>query len=263
MKGVASLARRLAVPETRGWLGDDSPLRGRLWHVASPVRFVQGVNVTKTVIAFLALSVLTLYGAERYSALTEEEIAYVYHPGTDNVYAVVFGTTPDRRLKKHLLLPFHAPSREIKIVAEVGFMRSYLREKAAADTLFRVKLTPVSSESATVRLTRSARLSPDSVHAFGYRWAFPDLAWVPRQDLRSLDLLPLELSAILPAPTAGWFWNDVRPVDAVVIKEKLRAPLKDLDSAPNSIEILESAVMIRGEAAKYLDKVLFAEVGSR
>jgi len=55
----------------------------------------------------------------------------------------------------------------------------------------------------------------------------------------------------------------VRPVDAVVIKEKLRAPLKDLDSTPNSIEILESAVMIRGQAATYLEKVLFAELESR
>ena len=239
-----------------------SPLQGWVRHVASPVRLVQRANVTKTVGAFLALSVLILYGAERYSALTEEEIAYVYHPGTDNVYTVVFGTAPDRLLKKHLLLPFHAPSREIKIVAEVGFMHTYLREKAAADTLFRVKLTPISSESATVRLARSAGLSADSVHTFGYRWAFPDLAWVPRQDLRSLDLLPLELSVILPAPTAGWFWNDVRPVDAVVIKEKLRAPLKNLDSTPNSIEILESAVMIRGQAARYLEKILFAELES-
>ena len=219
--------------------------------------------MTKIVVAFLALSVLTLYGTERYSALTEEELAYVYHPETDHVYSVVFGTVPDRLLKKHILLPFHAPAREIKLVEDVGFMGSYLREKAAADTLFRVRLTPISSESATVRLARSAGLSADSVHELGYRCAFPDLAWVPRQDLESRDLLPLELSVLLPAPTAAWFWNNVRPVDAAVVKEQLPAPMERLESIPAAVDILQSAVMIRGEAATYLEKILFADVDSR
>ena len=62
------------------------------------------------------------------------------------------------------------------------------------------------------------------------------------------------------APTADWFWNGVRPIDAAVVREKLQQPVAGADATTNSVEVLERAVMIRGEAAGYLDRVLFSRV---
>jgi hypothetical protein len=213
--------------------------------------------VAKSIILLLAFSVPALYAAERYSVLTEEEVAYVYHPETDNVYTVVLGAAPDRSFKRHLLLPFHTPSREIKIAEEHGSMRAYLREKAARDTLFLLNHSPVQSESVTARWARSAGAHLDSVRLFGYRWDFPDLAWVPRPDLDTHELLPLELEVLLPVPAATWFWDDVYPIDAVVVKEQRESPSQTTGSRPNSIEALQQALMIRGKAARYLEKLLF------
>jgi hypothetical protein len=216
--------------------------------------------VAKAVVLLLAVSVPALYAAERYSVLTEEEVAYVYHPATDNVYTVVFGTAPDRSFKKYLLLPFHSPPREIKVAEERGSMTAFLREKAARDTLFLIDHSRVQSESVSAQAARFAGPQLDSVRIFGYRWDFPDLAWVPRRDLETLDLLPLALSTILPARTATWFWDEAYPVDAVVVKEQNGMSLQTSESTPNTIEVLEQAVMIRGEAARYLEKVLFSDV---
>jgi hypothetical protein len=210
------------------------------------------------VMAVLALSGLfALYGAERYSALTREEVAYVYHPETDNVYTVVFGAAPDRLFKKHLLLPFHSPSREIKVAEEHGTMHYYLREKAARDTLFSLGRAEDRSESLSTEWVRWAGNALDSVRVFGYRWDFPDLAWVPRRDVDPQELLPLEFRIILPIESVGWFWDEVYAVDAVVLKEQLGAARDAVRSNPNQIEVLEKAVMIRGAAAKYVDQVLF------
>ena len=213
--------------------------------------------MARTVVLLLALSVPALYAAERYSVLTEEEVAYVYHPESDNVYTVVLGAAPDRSFKRHLLLPFHTPSREIKIAEEHGSMHAYLREKAARDTLFLLNHSPAQSESVTARWARSPGAHLDSVRVFGYRWDFPDLAWVPRRDLDTQELLPLELSVLLPVPSAAWFWDDMYPIDAVVVKEQREIPPQISGARPNSIEALEHALMIRGEAARYLEKLLF------
>jgi hypothetical protein len=225
-----------------------------------PPQRTPGVIVVKGVVLLLAVSVPALYAAERYSVLTQEEIAYVYHPATDNVYTVVFGTAPDRSFKKYLLLPFHSPPREIKVAEERGSMTAFLRQKAARDTLFLLHRSHVESESVSAQVARFAGPQLDSVRIFGYRWDFPDLAWVPRRDLETPDLLPLELSVILPARTATWFWDDAYPVDAVVVKEQHRMPSQASESAPNTVEVLEEAIMIRGEAARYLEKVLFSIV---
>jgi len=225
-----------------------------------PPQRTPGVIVVKGVVLLLAVSVPALYAAERYSVLTQEEIAYVYHPATDNVYTVVFGTAPDRSFKKYLLLPFHSPPREIKVAEERGSMTAFLRQKAARDTLFLLHRSHVESESVSAQVARFAGPQLDSVRIFGYRWDFPDLAWVPRRDLETPDLLPLELSVILPARTAAWFWDEAYPVDAVVVKEQHRMRSQASKSAPNTIEVLEQAIMIRGEAARYLEKVLFSDV---
>jgi hypothetical protein len=100
----------------------------------------------------------------------------------------------------------------------------------------------------------------DSVRIFGYRWDYPDMAWVPRRDLDSEHLLPLELSVILPARSAKWFWDDMYPIDAVVVKEKFHASAKPAAARANPIEVLEGAIMIRGEAARYVEKILFNEI---
>jgi hypothetical protein len=212
--------------------------------------------VAKVIALLAAVCVPALYAAERYSVLTEEEVAYVYHPATDNVYSVVLGAAPDRSFKKYLLLPFHSPSREIKAVEERGSMTSFLRDKADRDTLFLLHHSHIHSESLSAQVTRFAGPQLDSVRIFGYRWDFPDLAWVPRRDLRTLDLLPLALSVILPAPTADWFWDEVYPVDAVVVREQQHTSTQTVKSPPNTVEVLEQAVMIRGQAARYLEKVL-------
>jgi hypothetical protein len=218
--------------------------------------------VAKTVVVSLALGgLLTLYGAERYSALTTEEIAYVYHPQTDNVYTVVFGAAPDPQFKKQLLLPFQTPTREIKIAEERGSMLGFLREKAARDTLFKTGLPIEQSESVTTDYVRGVNPPMDSVRIFGYRWDFPDMAWVPRRDLDSEDLVPLELSVILPTRSAEWFWEDMYPIDAVVVKEQFHASLAPPSSQPNTVEVLEAAIMIRGRAARYVEKILFNEIG--
>jgi hypothetical protein len=206
----------------------------------------------------LALSgLLVLYGAERYSALTQEETAYVYHPETDDVYTVVFGAAPDRLFKKQLLLPFHTLSREIKITEARGSMHRYLRDKAAADTRFSPGRSPVSIESVTAQVGRWASTSLDSVRAFGYRWDFPDLAWVPRRDVAPRELMPLALAAILPTESATWFWEDVYTVDAVVVEEYFQIFARTAGSAPTTVRTLEKAIMIRGQAAEYLERVLF------
>jgi hypothetical protein len=214
------------------------------------------VNVTKAIIFLAMTGLLTFYGAERYTVLTREEVAYVYHSETDNVYTVVFGTVPDRLFKKHLLLPFHTPSQEIKVVEEAGSMRAYLREKAAQDTLFTFSQSPVSEASGYTEWMRWAGAAVDSVRVFGYRWDFPDLAWVPRRDLESRDLLPLELTVLLPSDYATWFWNDVHAVDAVVLKEQHDTREQAAHVRANEIEMLEGAVMIRGQAARYLERLL-------
>ena len=211
------------------------------------------------VMGVLALSGLfALYGAERYSALTREELAYVYHPSTDNVYTVVFGSVPDRLFKKQLLLPFHTPTREIKAAEEHGNMRSFLREKAARDTLFSFGRPRAESLSGYVEWMEWAGAAVDSVRVFGYRWDFPDIAWVPRRDLDCLDLLPLELSVLLPSQSASWFWEEVHPVDAVVLKEQLGVPRDESGVRPNEIEVLNEAILIRGRAARYFERVLFS-----
>ena len=56
---------------------------------------------------------------------------------------------------------------------------------------------------------------------------------------------------------ATWFWDDVYPIDAVVVKEQRESPPQTAGSRPNSIEALEHALMIRGKAARYLEKLLF------
>ncbi len=219
--------------------------------------------MAKTVVVSLAIGgLLTLYGAERYSALTTEEVAYVYHPQSDNVYTVVFGAAPDPLFKKQLLLPFQTPTREIKIAEERGSMLGFLREKAARDTLFKTGLPIEQSESVSTEYVRGAGAAMDSVRIFGYRWDYPDMAWVPRRDLDPEDLLPLELSVILPARSAGWFWDDVYPIDAVVVKEQFHASRKPTSAGANMVEVLRAAVMIRGEAARYVQMILFDEIGT-
>jgi hypothetical protein len=216
--------------------------------------------VARTFVVSLAIGGLLLYGAERYAALTREEVAYVYHPQTDNVYTVVFGAAPDPLFKKQLLLPFHTPTREIKIAEQRGSMLAFLREKAARDTLFKIKLPIERSETVIAGYARGAGAAMDSVRIFGYRWDYPDMAWVPRRDLDSEHLLPLELSVILPARSAKWFWDDMYPIDAVVVKEKFHASAKPAAARANPIEVLEGAIMIRGEAARYVEKILFNEI---
>jgi len=213
--------------------------------------------LTKTTVFLAMVGLLAFYGVERYSALTKEEIGYVYHPETDDVYTVVFGAAPDRLFKKHLILPFHSPTQEIKVAEENGSMHAYLREKAARDTLFTFGESRVHSESVSTQWVRWAGSVMDSVRLFGYRWDFPDLAWVPRRDLESQDLLPLELLVVLPSDFADWFWEDVHPIDAVVLKEQIEDATRDIDSRPNEIEVLKGAVLIRSRAARYLERVLF------
>jgi len=219
--------------------------------------------VSKTVVVSLAVGgLLTLYGAERYSALTTEEIAYVYHPKTDNVYTVVFGAAPDPLFKKQLLLPFQTPTREIKIAEERGSMLGFLRAKAARDTLFKIGLPAERRESVTTEYVRGTGAAMDSVRIFGYRWDYPDIAWVPRPELDSKSLLPLELSVILPTRAAKWFWEDMYTIDAVVVKEQFRKSLKSAASQRDPVEVLEGAIMIRGKAARYMEKILFDQAGA-
>jgi len=213
--------------------------------------------MAKTILLLIVSGVLGLYGAERYSELTREEIAYVYHPETDNVYSVVLGAAPDRMFKKHLLLPFHSLSREVKIAEEQGSMGELLRNKVASEMRLSLTHTHARSESVFTGLTRWAETSRDSVQRFGYRWDFPDLAWVPRGDLETRELLPLELMVILPVESATWFWDNLFPIDAVVVKEQFRSVPQTSESSPNEVDVLEEAVMIRGEAARYLEQLLF------
>lgn len=209
-------------------------------------------------IVFLAVTgLLTFYGAERYTTLTREEIAYVYHPETDNVYTVVFGTVPDRLFKKQLLIPFQTPSQEIKVAEEAGSMRAYLREKAARDTLFSLGRRGAPDLSGYAEWLRWAGSAVDSVRVFGYRWDFPDLAWAPRRDLRARDLLPLELMVLLPVESAEWFWDEIYPIDAVVLEERYAGSSQAPGARPVDVEVLEGAVMIRGRAARYLEQILF------
>ncbi len=213
--------------------------------------------MTKTTVFLTMVGLLAFYGVERYSALTKEEVGYVYHPETDDVYTVVFGAAPDRLFKKHLLLPFHSPTREIKVAEENGTMHAFLEAKAARDTLFTFGESRVHGESLSTEWVRWAGTAMDSIRRFGYRWDFPDLAWVPRRDLDARDLLPLELLVVLPAEFTAWFWDDIHPVDAVVLKEQIDAPIRDVAARPNEIAVLKGAVMIRGRAARYLDRLLF------
>lgn len=214
-------------------------------------------DMTKTILLLIVSGVLGLYGAERYSELTREEIAYVYHPETDRVYSVVLGAVPDRLFKKYLLLPFHSLSREVKIAEEQGSMRALLRNMVALERRLSLTHTHARSESAYAGLARWAETSRDSVRMFGYRWDFPDLAWVPRGDLDTRELLPLELMVILPVASATWFWDNLFPIDAVVVKEQFRSVPQTGKSSPNGVDVLEEAVMIRGEAARYLEELLF------
>lgn len=213
--------------------------------------------MTKTILLLIVSGLLGVYGAERYSELTREEIAYVYHPETDNVYFVVLGAAPDRLFKKNLLMPFHSLSREVKIAEEQGSMSDLLCNKVALEARLSLNEADARSESAVAGLTRWAQASRDSVLRFGYRWDFPDLAWVPRGDLEARELLPLELMVILPIESAAWFWDDLFAVDAVVVKEQFRDAQRSSQSSPNEVDVLEQAVMIRGEAARYLEELLF------
>ncbi len=213
--------------------------------------------MTKTILLLIVSGLLGLYGAERYSELTREEIAYVYHPETDRVYSVVLGAVPDRLFKRHLLLPFHSLSREVKIAEEQGSMGDLLRNKVALERRLSLTHTHARSESSFAGLTRWAETSRDSVWMFGYRWDFPDLAWVPRGDLEIRELLPLELMVIFPIESATWFWDNLFPIDAVVVKEQFRSVPQTSKSSPNEVDVLNEAVMIRGAAARYLEELLF------
>lgn len=190
-------------------------------------------------IGFL-LFIVALYSWNSYSSIFERRVSYLYHPNTDRIYKIEMAPSLSRYEPWEPFIPFHSLYYGVPDGGEyVGKLQSLLTEVEADRRLLREDLD---AWSAKQRKELELLVKESKDQDFEYF----DIEYHIRRDVTPKQFIPNSMSVL--HENLEDEPSSLLAVDAVISKWRLKGKRAE-------IEILEGALLVRGQAAYKLSEI--------